>query len=205
SFDLPEIRGRVCCQRVNSPVTMGADMAWPRRRTRFGTLAAHFGLELPQISHASDRGGGDLAVPGGVELIEAPAQHPARRGPSLPPSILADELIAGSISVHLQNAAVTAEMSANAFSGSAVLEAVGNHGRPATAKGAVVAGIGPEPAFFTAPVPGARVGRLVSSEKTRGPFRASPITCAARISSSKLTRPIHCAICRLSISTRSRA
>ena len=36
-------------------------------------------------------------------------------------------------------------MSANAFSGSAVLEATGNHGRPAAAEGAVIAGIGPEP------------------------------------------------------------
>ena len=27
SFDLPEMRGRVCCQRVNSSETMGLEMA----------------------------------------------------------------------------------------------------------------------------------------------------------------------------------
>ena len=62
--------------------------------------------------------------------------------------ILADKLVVGSIAVHLEDAAVAAEMSAHTFSGSAVLEAIGHHGWPAAAEGAVVAGIGPEPGLF---------------------------------------------------------
>ena len=59
--------------------------------------------------------------------------------------MLAHQLVVGDIAVHLQDAAIAVEVSAHAIAGPAVLEAIGHHGRAAPAKGAVIAGIGPEP------------------------------------------------------------
>ena len=102
SFDFPEMRGRVCCQRVNSPATIGAETAW-RAAARVSALAAHLCLELPQIGPPLHRGGGDPAVPGSVKFVEPPsAVGPASRQPrTVIAAALAQQLVAGSVAVHL--------------------------------------------------------------------------------------------------------
>lgn len=92
-----------------------------------------------------------------MEFVEPPpAVGPAsgKARASIAP-VLADELVVGGVAVHLEDAAIAAEMPAHAFSGSAVLKPIGHHGRSAAAEGAVVAGIGPEPGL----VHGAGSGR----------------------------------------------
>jgi hypothetical protein len=61
-----------------------------------------------------------------MEFVEVPsAMSPASsQARAIIGPVFADKLNVGGIAVHLENAAVTAEMSANALSGSAVLEAI---------------------------------------------------------------------------------
>lgn len=77
----------------------------------------------------------------------SPAMRPAsgHTWPVISPVLGATRLVAGAIAVHLQEAAATAEVAAQAVAGPAVLEPTGRHGRAAPAKDAVIAGTGPEP------------------------------------------------------------
>jgi hypothetical protein len=75
-----------------------------------------------------------------MKIMEAPSAVDPESGEAraISAPVLADKLVIVGIAVHLKNAAVAADMWAHAFSGSAVLEAIGDHGRPAAAEGTVV-------------------------------------------------------------------
>lgn len=74
-----------------------------RGGARLGAMAAHLCLELPQIGHPLHRGGGDPAVPGSVKFVEpSSAVGPASRQPrTVIAPVLAQQLVAGSVAVHL--------------------------------------------------------------------------------------------------------
>ena len=55
SFDLPETRGRVACQRVKRSRTIAAEDFLTRRDTSLRVLAPDGLLDLPELRHALDR------------------------------------------------------------------------------------------------------------------------------------------------------
>lgn len=87
-----------------------------------------------------------------MQFIEAASAVRAapRQKRTIVAAILACKLLVGSIAVGLQDAVISSEMPSHAVTGPATDKAISHHGRSASAKRRVFAGIGLEPGPFRA-------------------------------------------------------